>query len=525
MALFSVSYEELRILPFDMRLHHVLLVKKVHDHAKLTFTGIIPEEKEDYYVRMADDQTPIELLYTEKSGRQHRLFHGMIMKLHVRVENHVYWLEAEAVSHTHAMDLKPQTRSFQNQAMLLPDLMQQISSYYPKGQTFNTFDENKKLGAYTLQYQETDWQFLKRLASRYHSVLVPVTTEDCIRVYIGIPDNRDAGKIEATHYRMFKDLVAYKQEAAMEKSGLSEQDYICYEIVLNNRVLELGDKVTFKGHKLHVFEARTEMQQGLLTHRYTLCLKSAAYRRKRHNAKLIGASISGKVMEVVRDEVKVQLDYDQNWSLAIASPFPYSTMYASDDQTGWYCMPEKGDSVRIYFPNAKEAEGIALSSVRKKVPEEAMSVGAQTGSGNGGASASAGSTGGQSQNVTTTVVQQEQLQPVINYDKDLKDDLMANPNTKFLLTPTGQKITFEEDKITITGATGGATITLTSAGTIILNCENKIMLQASKQIEMVGESIMMVANQIEMSTKDGNGGITIDQGQVVIKGIEVLMNQ
>ncbi|WP_052410002.1 contractile injection system protein, VgrG/Pvc8 family [Paenibacillus durus] len=518
MAISAVSYEHLQILPFEMTLHHVMLVKKINDHAKLTFTGIISEEQEDHYVRMADEDTPVELLYADENGQSKRLFHGTILKLHVKVEHNVYWLEAEAISHTHAMDLKPETRSFQNKSMLIHDLMQKISGYYPKGQTFNTFEEDSQLGAYTLQYQETDWQFLKRLASRYHAVLVPVSTEDSVRVYLGIPDHRDAGELEATHYRMYKDMLAYKKEAAAGKSGLSEQDYICYEVMLHDQVLELGDKVTFKGQQLHVFEVRTEMKQGLLTHHYTLGLKRAAYRRTRTNSKLVGASISGKVMEVVRDEVKVRLDYDQDWSLGTAIPFPYSTMYASDDQTGWYCMPEKGDSVRIYFPNAKEAEGIALSSVRKKLPEEAMAPASSPGS-------TSGAAGGHSQNVTTTVVQQEQLQPIINYDKDLKEDLMANPNTKFLLTPTGQKITFEEDKITITGAVGGATITLTSAGTIILNCENKIMLQASKQIEMVSESIMMVANQIEMSTKDAKGGLTMDQGQVVIKGIEVLMNQ
>ncbi|WP_128102028.1 hypothetical protein [Paenibacillus sp. DCT19] len=188
-------------------------------------------------------------------------------------------------------------------------------------------------------------------------------------------------------------------------------------------------------------------------------------------------------------------------------------------------MPEKGDSIRLYFPNARETEGIALSSVRQKLPaEESPASAAQSGSGassqTGGSGGSSGAGGG-----TTTVVQQQQLQPVVNFDKDLKEDLMANPNTKFLLTPTGQKITFEEDRITITGSTGGATLTLTSAGTIILNCENKITLQASKQVELVAETVTLQANQIDMSTKDGNGGLTIDQGQVVIKGIEILMNQ
>ncbi|MED4954304.1 hypothetical protein P9747_06085, partial [Paenibacillus macerans] len=151
------------------------------------------------------------------------------------------------------------------------------------------------------------------------------------------------------------------------------------------------------------------------------------------------------------------------------------------------------------------------SCVRKKLQAEAM----------GG-----GKSGGGSGNVTTTVVKQETLQPIIHYDNDLKnlkDDLMADPDTKFLLTPTGQKIMFEKDKITIVGAENGASITLTNAGSIILNSVDKITLQTGKRIEMTGESIMMIGDQIEMSTKGDKGGIKIDQGQVVISGVEVLM--
>lgn len=510
MATSMIAYDVLRIVPFEMKLHDVKLIKKIDDHARLAFTGMIPEEKEEQYVRMANEQTTVELQYIDKAGKSRTLFHGLILRLHVRVERHVYWLEVEAVSHTYAMDMKPENRSFQNRSLLIADVVQQICESYPKASTFNTFSEDRPLGAFTLQYHETDWQFLKRLASHYHSVLVPISTHDSIRVYLGIPDNRDAGKLETTHYRMFKDLMAFKNAGGSDQSGISEQDFISYEVMLDV-VLELGDSVTFKGQKLHVFEVQTEMTRGVLTHKYILCLKNAGYKRKIYNLKIIGASIQGTVMEVIRDEVKVQLEFDQGWSLRTAYPFPYSTMYASEDQTGWYCMPEKGDSVRIYFPSMKEAEGIALSSVRKKVPQEAIH----------GESQRSSRSGAQ----TTTVVKQEQLQPIIHYDQDLKDDLMANPNTKFLLTPTGQKITFEEDKITIIGATGGASITLTNAGTIILNSNNKIMLQASKQIEMVSQSIMMVGNQIEMSTKEGKGGITIDQGQIVLKGVEILMQK
>lgn len=506
MASLIVAYDTLKIAPFEMKLHDVKLVKKLNDHARLTFSGIIPEEMEEQYMRMANEQTPIELLYYDENGAKKTLFHGMLLKLHIKVEREVYWLEAEAVSHTYAMDIKLENRAFQDKSLLIENVMKEIGGAYANADFNNTYKEQRKLGAFTLQYQETDWAFLKRLASHYHAPLIPVSTRNHIAVYLGIPEHRDIGQIQATHYKVHKDLLAYKNADPSGETDLVESDFIRYEIVLD-QVLELGDMVTFNKQKLHVFEVATEMTRGILTHTYVLCRKRAGYRRKMYNSKIIGASIQGNVMAVVRDEVKVKLDYDQGWSMDTAWLFPYSTMYASEDQTGWYVMPEKGDDVRIYFPGHNEAEGIALSSVRKKLPTEAVNSGQVKSGGN----------------VTTTVVQQEMLQPIVHYDQSLKDDLMANPDTKFLMTPAGQKIMFEEDKITIVGAENGASITLTNAGSIILNSIDKIILQTGKQIEMIGESIMMVGDQIEMSTEGGKGGIKIDQGQVVISGVEILM--
>ena len=76
-----VAYNTLKIAPFEIRLHEVNLTKTIDDHARLTFTGIIPEEKEDQYVKMAGEQTDVELQYTDENGKNKMLFHGMLLKL------------------------------------------------------------------------------------------------------------------------------------------------------------------------------------------------------------------------------------------------------------------------------------------------------------------------------------------------------------------------------------------------------------------------------------------------------------
>ena len=61
--------------------------------------------------------------------------------------------------------------------------------------------------------------------------------------------------------------------------------------------------------------------------------------------------------------VKINLEIDGNQDEGTARWFPYSTVYSSPDGTGWYCMPEVGDAIRLYFPDNEEKNAYAISSV------------------------------------------------------------------------------------------------------------------------------------------------------------------
>ena len=42
--------------------------------------------------------------------------------------------------------------------------------------------------------------------------------------------------------------------------------------------------------------------------------------------------------------------------------YPYSTIYSSPDGSGWYCMPEINDKIRLHFPNRDEKNAYVISS-------------------------------------------------------------------------------------------------------------------------------------------------------------------
>ena len=84
---------------------------------------------------------------------------------------------------------------------------------------------------------------------------------------------------------------------------------------------------------------------------------------------MAGVSVFGTVTGVQRDRVRVRMVTDASGTCQDAFYFPYSTVAASPDGSGWYCMPKAGDSVRIFFPERDEKEGYAVSSILGQVSQ------------------------------------------------------------------------------------------------------------------------------------------------------------
>ena len=108
-----------------------------------------------------------------------------------------------------------------------------------------------------------------------------------------------------------------------------------------------------------------------LVHHYKLRSKAALQTIKQFNERMIGASLEANISGVSKDTVQVNIAADgiqsnRKW-------FLYSTVYSSPDGTGWYCMPEEGDSVRLYLPNEKEKDGYIISAVHVPADGEARS--------------------------------------------------------------------------------------------------------------------------------------------------------
>lgn len=266
----ALSYDNLRVSPFELvSLQELTITKQMNEHTYVKFTGIVDEEKKDSYVRLSSSNTVVEITQVNEEGGSWVLFSGLILNLSVSVNRGVHILEVEGVSHTHELDIRKKSRSFQNHSMTYPQLLDQIAEGYSNIDIMDAATDGAAIGKFTLQYEETDWQFLKRIASRLRTGLMPASVFDSPKFYFGVFDTSSKGKLQDFNYRVRKRMDKFRYTTQNTSAKVGEDDFIYYEVE-TGRVLDLGNAIEFKGKLLYVYEAYTEMKKGLLRHRYIL---------------------------------------------------------------------------------------------------------------------------------------------------------------------------------------------------------------------------------------------------------------
>ena len=166
----EITYEHISIHPFTLvALEKLEITKEINEHGTLYITGKVPQDSKDSYIDMAKFGTVIEVVQ-KKDEETEVLFCGILSDISIEKVQDVYSLSLHAKTATYFMDTTLKSRSFQNLSMTYSTLTKNIVSEYTKGDVL-FMEQDTPLHYFTLQYRETDWEFLKRMASRYNQGL------------------------------------------------------------------------------------------------------------------------------------------------------------------------------------------------------------------------------------------------------------------------------------------------------------------------------------------------------------------
>ncbi|BCJ95524.1 hypothetical protein acsn021_30930 [Anaerocolumna cellulosilytica] len=464
----TITYENLLIPSFELlHLEQFKIEQKIGQHAVLTFSGRLPEHVQDIVVYYTTVGYQVDV-YNKNGEEKELIFCGTVTDVRVANEGSIKELFVTVLSKTYLLDIYKVSKSYQNTSLSYKALIQGVLKNTQEAKAIISEELNNSTGEFILQYKETDWEFIKRMSARTYLGLIPEITSTAPRFYIGPREGGSAKEIEVLEYTAWKNIKEYQINQKNYISGINESDYITY-IVKSHALLKLGSKVKFQKSEYYVKEVSAQMIKGVLIGTYHLCKKNGLKQKKYHNMEIAGISLNGSVASIQRDKVQINLAIDGKAGGSYY--FPYSTMSASPDGSGWYCMPEQGDEIRVYFPNEEEKECYAISSVSSYTPQA------------GDAS-----------------------------------DRMSDPSVKYLRTADNKEIILSPSGIIINADDGKAMITLDNSGNITINgaksihvtAEEDVTITATKNINLYATENISIGGQSGtiVMEKDGNTKMT-----------------
>ncbi|MDR0489854.1 MAG: hypothetical protein LBH28_01220 [Oscillospiraceae bacterium] len=329
-------------------------------HATACLRGILAEEGSRALAgRIAGEAVTVA---DREIGRFPPVFEGIIGEALFSTENGLDIAELRLLAGSSLLDTKKKSRSYQNVQLTYGQIIEDVLSDFELGDSVISSEiSGKEIGSPIIRYCETAWEFILRLASHYNLPVYSDIRNCAPRVYVGIPTLNEDAVFSEHIYSVGGGKEYYL--AGGEETGLEMGDFLWYGVE-SAADYSLGCKAAFKGRSYQICGKSCEMDNGLLTYKYTLAGRKFCYTRRRHNPYFAGMSLLGNVLKTEKAYVRVKLDIDENQDVETACPWPWTP------ETGnlMYLMPKVGTRVSIYFGDDNEANGLALHCVRTNAP-------------------------------------------------------------------------------------------------------------------------------------------------------------
>ncbi|MCL2610825.1 MAG: hypothetical protein FWE02_04005 [Defluviitaleaceae bacterium] len=329
---------------YDIEIFH-----KVNEHAKLKVKALLKGERKELEKVIYNVKENDEIQVTIQNGEESEiLFTGIPVKADIQMIRQDVYLHLECYSGTYNMDMRESSRSFQDVSMQYSDMFKFVMGHYSSGASINAGAKGKAIERPVIQYKESDWAFLKRMASEVGTVLTADITSPNAKLWLGIPKSNKSVTIGAE-----KPL-----RRTQAQSFLQEEHYF-YETTIPNEHIKIGDEVDVFSDIVIVTQAtfKYSSKDGVLRNLYRL--EHPPKMKWYGNERVKGVSMEGKILDVKLDHVKIHLDIDPSQLVSEAFWYPCK----AEANNVWYTMPHIGEKINLQISDLKET-GLCMTETR-----------------------------------------------------------------------------------------------------------------------------------------------------------------
>ena len=325
------------------------------EHARAELVGIVQTQGSGAAELSGSIKNCSVELYAE--GEERAIYSGIVQRAQSQEENGYRQLRLELGSGSLLMDMEKEKRTFQDISMTYGQEITRIASESGMMAVYPRLLDETAIGFPVIQYRETDWEFIRRLASRFGMAVYPETTLGGGKLTVDLPQTGNVGELSYLGYTARIDRKFY--QAGGEQEGRSREQYRTYE-VRSMELRRVGDAVPWDGKNLFVCARKAELKGGMLEFVYTLSGREWTWQKRLGNPKISGMSLLGTVEGCSGETVRLLLDIDRGRPAQLS--YPWTWVPATGNLM--YLMPQVGTRVSLYFKGEEETDAIAVNCIR-----------------------------------------------------------------------------------------------------------------------------------------------------------------
>lgn len=323
-----------------------------NSHGKIVVRGTFEPESHDKVLE--NDWTGAPIILINKYADNKVVFSGSLERMVCKMQGGMLSFVIYGADHTIDFDRKKKKRSFQNTKMLYREVCQEVVDGYQKAKIRWNVKEPQKIGEPIVQYEETDWAFLMRVASHLHQPVIADSASVAAVVQIGLPQGEQRNADDVEILRIGIDESYYRNGCFA--SG-QPKDAAFYIDVRSREDWNMGDSYIYEGNTYCVYRKTAEYARGELVFQYRLGKDQAFYQDKQYNHLLRGCRLEGVIRGIQEESVYIQLDIDKD------ERADYLWPWAPETNNLCYCMPEIGTKATLCFATEEEKDAKVVCAV------------------------------------------------------------------------------------------------------------------------------------------------------------------
>lgn len=441
-------------------------IKELNEHGKIEIKGIISKDKVVEYQLMVLKETWVTVKLFNEDNDGMIFFRGILTELKIEKENQVNTLSFSAKTGSYLLDLIPHIRSYQKESFTYGEIIENCLTS-DGGKCIVLDKRSVNVNRFLMQYRESDWEFIKRLAGYAGVAVIAEERVSGRNICFGYPETVKLESIETDSYCVIQNYEDYQKRKIRNNSDITNNDLYSYK-VKSREIYRLGETVIFQGKKLVIRKIYSCLTGQELQHTYILSTRAMGTCSEEDNIHITGISLKANVVRVDKTKVLVKIQLDENAGNAGNRWFDFATVYSTSDGTGWYCMPEIGDEVRLVFPDKSEENAYVSSCIH------------------------------------------------------IENESRTNPNEKSWKNKQGKEVIFTPETLVLRN-NKGMSIEISDVEGIKIVSDKKIILQATEDININSESGLQLSAAENMLFSQGGASIQMNDS-IIIGGGKIYMN-